>query len=155
MTQGVLLVDDDESVLKAVSYLLQNSGYSPHCTTSGEEALTILEQENIGLCFLDLRMPKMDGFEVCKAIKEALSGNSRVCPQRAHRRLWPRETKGSRLRRQLPEALRDQRVTRSMRTGVPNDRRVIRHARAGSTPPRHLPRKAPCPRSGDPDRARH
>ena len=69
MNRGGLLVDDEESVLKAMSRLFRYSGYSPHATTRGEEGVQVLERENIGICFLDLRMPTVHGFAVCRAIK--------------------------------------------------------------------------------------
>ncbi len=68
--EKILIVEDDKNISKLVKYNLDKDGYD--CTTSitGEEALDILEKEPIDLVVLDLMLPKMDGFEVCRRIRQ-------------------------------------------------------------------------------------
>lgn len=63
----ILAVDDKKENLDFLLYILQNFDVIP--TTSGEKALQIVENEKIDLILLDIMMPNMDGFEVCKILK--------------------------------------------------------------------------------------
>ncbi len=56
--------------MRLVSYNLESSGYRVLTATSGEEALHIIARESLDLVILDVRMPGMDGFEVCERIRE-------------------------------------------------------------------------------------
>ena len=64
----ILAVDDTVTNLDILGELL--SDYTVMDTTSGKDALKILDDEKIDLILLDIMMPEMDGFEVCKIIKE-------------------------------------------------------------------------------------
>ncbi|MBN2685322.1 MAG: response regulator [Pontiellaceae bacterium] len=57
----ILLVDDERTMLLAVTKMLRPLGYTIHAATSGAEGLKILEQEPIDLVISDMRMPAMDG----------------------------------------------------------------------------------------------
>lgn len=69
MPQKILVVDDDILVLRALQDLLVAEGYEVATSTRGQEALEILEQEYFDLIILDVVMPKMTGFDVCRAIR--------------------------------------------------------------------------------------
>ena len=70
MTKKVLLADDEEDVLMLVSATLGGDDrFNLILARDGEEALARARNDNPDLIFLDVMMPKMDGFEVCKALK--------------------------------------------------------------------------------------
>lgn len=69
---NILVVDDNVENLKVVSTYLKEKKYKIALALDGESALKALESNKIDLVLLDVMMPEMDGFEVCKAIK----GNS-------------------------------------------------------------------------------
>jgi len=70
MTKRILVVDDDEMVLMALDELLKPEGYDVQTVGSGKEALQKLEQGAFDLIMLDVIMPEMDGFDLCKRIRE-------------------------------------------------------------------------------------
>ncbi|WP_051958146.1 response regulator [Desulfobacter vibrioformis] len=65
----ILAVDDSEMNLDILVGILKKHDVIP--TLSGQEALEILEEEEVDLILLDILMPEMDGFEVCRRIKAA------------------------------------------------------------------------------------
>jgi len=66
----ILIVDDDPLVLKFVRANLQSRDYEIFAAMDGVEALHIVEKELPDLVILDIMMPKMDGFEVCRRLRE-------------------------------------------------------------------------------------
>ncbi len=69
-SKTILLVDDDPVILKFVSANLKIRGFSVITAENGETALNILEETVPDLVLLDLLMPKIDGIEVCRRIRE-------------------------------------------------------------------------------------
>jgi CheY-like chemotaxis protein len=67
----VLTVDDRPETLKILARLLEASGFEPHVAASGVEALEIYATVRPHAVLLDLGMPGMDGFEVCRRIRQA------------------------------------------------------------------------------------
>jgi len=65
----VLVVDDDPDVTEFLSNVLGGEGYDVICARSGQEALERLKDGGIGLVLLDIAMPEMDGWEVCRRIR--------------------------------------------------------------------------------------
>jgi len=65
----VLVVDDDVAVHRMLTKLLHNEGYDVITAQSGVEAIAILESNTIDTVLLDVRMPGLDGFEVCRRIR--------------------------------------------------------------------------------------
>ncbi|MCR8844290.1 ATP-binding protein [Paenibacillus sp. SC116] len=66
----ILLVDDNYASLKALSNLLEIEGYICESARSGEAALELLKDGNrFNLCIMDVMMPKMSGFELCRTIR--------------------------------------------------------------------------------------
>ena len=66
----VLVVDDDKDILALVRATLQGDDrYKIFLAEDGEEAVRIAKQEKPDLIFLDIMMPKMNGYEVCQVLK--------------------------------------------------------------------------------------
>lgn len=67
----ILVVDDEPAVLDTVEHILQSEPeYSVSGAASGEEALRVLNGGRVDLVLLDIRMPDMDGFQVCEEIRK-------------------------------------------------------------------------------------
>jgi len=67
---NVLFVDDELQVLKAIKRGLHLEKYNKFFVTSGEEALKIIENEEIAMIITDMKMPKMDGLSLLKKVNE-------------------------------------------------------------------------------------
>jgi DNA-binding response OmpR family regulator len=65
----ILLVDDELSVQKLLTYPLRKDGYDVIPALDGREALERLRDDNFDLVVLDVMLPRMDGFDVCRAIR--------------------------------------------------------------------------------------
>lgn len=70
MAKRILVVDDDELVLMALDELLKPEGYEVHTVSSGAEALIQLDRNSYDLLVFDIIMPHMDGFELCRKVRE-------------------------------------------------------------------------------------
>ena len=68
--EKILIVDDDEHVIELLKYNLEKNGYKCFTAENGLEALKIANDETPKLILLDLMLPKMDGYEVCKSIRK-------------------------------------------------------------------------------------
>jgi len=68
--KNILIVEDDKSISKLVKYNLEKAGYSCFASFSGEDALKMLDKENVDLVILDIMLPGMNGLEVCRKIKQ-------------------------------------------------------------------------------------
>lgn len=66
----ILVVDDDPDMREALQMILESGGYTVVTAEDGEKCLSKLKEEQPDLLILDLLMPRMDGFEVCKALKD-------------------------------------------------------------------------------------
>lgn len=66
----VLIVDDEPDIVELLKYNLQSEGYDCLTAPNGEKALELVEKHKPDLILLDVMMPKMDGMEVCRKIKE-------------------------------------------------------------------------------------
>ncbi len=69
MAQRLLIADDDNEIRELLEFDLSHSGYSVECAKDGEEALQKALTGNYDLILLDVMMPKMNGFDVCKNIR--------------------------------------------------------------------------------------
>ncbi len=70
MTKKILIAEDEPSIVVALEYLLQRSGYDVHIARNGDEALKQVEAHVPDLVLLDVMMPLRSGYEVCKRIRE-------------------------------------------------------------------------------------
>jgi two-component system response regulator PilR (NtrC family) len=69
--EKILVVDDEQSLREVLSIMLKRAGYAVTSAMDGEEAIELLNKEIFDLVITDLRMPKIDGMEVLKAVKSA------------------------------------------------------------------------------------
>ncbi len=70
MLQKLLIADDDNEIRELLEFDLSHSGYNVDIAKDGEEALNKALKENYDLILLDVMMPKMNGFDVCKNIRK-------------------------------------------------------------------------------------
>jgi len=73
MPERILAIDDDELILKLISQALSPHGYSISTATSGEEGLALFNQVAPDLVILDVMMQGMDGWEVCRRLRQVSS----------------------------------------------------------------------------------
>jgi len=70
MTARILMVDDSQLVKDIVRLRLEALGYKVSLASSGEEALEVIHQDPPDLVVLDIRMPGIDGYEVCRRLRQ-------------------------------------------------------------------------------------
>jgi DNA-binding NtrC family response regulator len=68
---SVLVVDDERVVCNAIARQLQSAGYLVHVAYNGSDAMSLLDDQRIDLALIDIRMPKISGFDVLKHIQES------------------------------------------------------------------------------------
>jgi DNA-binding response OmpR family regulator len=78
MSHKILVVDDDILVLEALEELLTASGYVVRVAARGQEALEMLDRERFDLLLLDVVMPKMTGFDLCREVRKRDDEMSKV-----------------------------------------------------------------------------
>lgn len=66
----IMIVDDNENTRKLTSTVLMQNGYDTVCACDGEEGLEIMDKVHIDLIVLDVMMPKMNGFEFTRTLRE-------------------------------------------------------------------------------------
>lgn len=69
MSARVLVVEDEDSILMSIEFLLNSEGYRVDTARDGGEALRMLETTAPDLVMLDIMLPVIDGFELCRRIK--------------------------------------------------------------------------------------
>ena len=69
MKKHVLLVDDEEHILRLLDYHLAKEGYQTELVGDGRSALKLAETEHFDFILLDIMLPQLDGIEVCKRIR--------------------------------------------------------------------------------------
>jgi DNA-binding response OmpR family regulator len=67
----ILIVDDEHLTTELAKVILEKNGFSVIIAEDGETALSLAQQENPDLILLDAILPMMDGFTVCKKLKES------------------------------------------------------------------------------------
>lgn len=70
MNKKILIVDDEKAIVDILNHNLKKDGYSTLQAYDGEEALDVFKKEKPDLVLLDVMLPKMDGFSVCKTIRK-------------------------------------------------------------------------------------
>lgn len=65
----IAIIDDEYFILRLLSYILEEEGYVCYVASDGEEGLKLIKREKPDLVFLDINMPKMDGYQVCREIR--------------------------------------------------------------------------------------
>lgn len=69
MTTKIIVIDDDTAVTDLLSVLLRSHGFDVQATNNSVEGLSLLRDQNFDLAILDLMMPEMDGWEICKEVR--------------------------------------------------------------------------------------
>lgn len=69
----ILIVDDEPSITEFVSYAMQKEGYLTEIASDGEEALRKIEKQHFDLFILDIMLPGIDGYELCRRIRTKMS----------------------------------------------------------------------------------
>ena len=66
----VLVVDDEKLIVKGIRFSLEHDGMEVDCAYDGEEAVELAKKTEYDIVLLDVMLPKLDGYEVCQAIRE-------------------------------------------------------------------------------------
>ncbi|GAB4462951.1 MAG: hypothetical protein Kow0070_22730 [Anaerolineales bacterium] len=69
MTTKIIVIDDDTAVTDLLSALLRSHGFDVRATNSSTEGMNLIREEKFDLVILDLMMPDMDGWEICKEVR--------------------------------------------------------------------------------------
>jgi len=70
MTTTVLTIDDDPAITELLSILLRSHGFEVSAANTGAEGLRLIKEKSPAVVILDLMMPGMDGWQVCKSVRE-------------------------------------------------------------------------------------
>ena len=70
MYNKILVVDDEQSIMNIIAFNLKKEGFDVVCAEDGEMAIKVFEEENPDLILLDIMMPKIDGYGVCRRIRD-------------------------------------------------------------------------------------
>ena len=70
MKERILIVEDDKHISKLVKFNLEKANYECTVAATGEKALEVLNDQPMDLIILDIMLPGMDGFSICRTIKE-------------------------------------------------------------------------------------
>jgi DNA-binding response OmpR family regulator len=71
LKKNVLIVDDEPNIIMSLDFLIRKAGYGLFIARNGAEAMDTLEKEVPDLVILDIMLPDIDGYEVCKHIKSS------------------------------------------------------------------------------------
>ena len=66
----ILAVDDEPNILMSIEFILEMEGYEVHTARDGDEALEVAGRVRPDLVLLDINMPRKDGYEVCRILRE-------------------------------------------------------------------------------------
>ena len=70
MAEKILVADDEQEIRNLLDHFLRGHGYEVVLAADGNQALKLAEEENPQVIVLDIKMPGLDGLEVCKRLKE-------------------------------------------------------------------------------------
>lgn len=69
MSHRILVVDDEPNIVLSLEFLMKQAGYDVQTAADGEEALEVVREQPPSLILLDINMPKLNGYEVCEAVR--------------------------------------------------------------------------------------
>ena len=75
---SILVVDDEDSLRNVLTGELKNEGYDVHSASDGDEAISALDRGKFKLVLLDIKMPRISGFDVLKHIRQHHAGTKVV-----------------------------------------------------------------------------
>jgi two-component system response regulator VanR len=70
VTKNILILDDDQAIADLVQVYLKNENYIVHKAYTGQAALKCIDSEKLDLAILDVMLPDMDGFSICRHVRE-------------------------------------------------------------------------------------
>ena len=70
MQANILVVDDEKEIADLVQVYLENEGFAVYKCYTGKEALKVIEEKDLDLALLDVMLPEMDGFSLCRIIRQ-------------------------------------------------------------------------------------
>lgn len=73
MKQNILIIDDDPDILNLIELYVSSYNYEAFKASNANDALEIIANEDIDLILLDIMLPDMDGFDLCRKIRERLN----------------------------------------------------------------------------------
>lgn len=65
----ILIVDDEQDIVESLKFVLEVAGFKCHCAYNGEDGLTMAKKIQPDLIILDVMMPKINGFKICRLLK--------------------------------------------------------------------------------------
>lgn len=73
MSNKILVVDDDLNICELLKLYLENEGYTAYVANDGQAAVDMFNEKSPDLVLLDIMLPKMDGWQVCREIRKTSS----------------------------------------------------------------------------------
>ena len=73
MSTKILVVDDDKNICELLKLYLENDGYTVYVANDGQAAVNTFHAKSPELVLLDIMLPKMDGWQVCREIRKVSS----------------------------------------------------------------------------------
>jgi len=70
MTKTILIVEDEQAIADSIAYALRTDGFAPQHVTLGQQALAAMRSGGPSLIVLDVGLPDMNGFEVCRQLRQ-------------------------------------------------------------------------------------
>lgn len=71
MNTKILIVDDERNIVELIRLYLEKEGYKTICAYTGDEAITLFNQQSPSLVLLDIMLPGTDGWQVCREIRKS------------------------------------------------------------------------------------
>ncbi len=65
----ILIVDDEQDIVESLKFVLESSGFECYCAYNGEDGLNLAREIEPDLIILDVMMPKINGFKICRLLK--------------------------------------------------------------------------------------
>ena len=72
MNENILIVDDEKEIADLIEVYLKNDGYTVYKFYNGMDALKCIEETELDLAIIDVMLPDIDGFHLCRKIREKL-----------------------------------------------------------------------------------